>query len=118
IAGAIHAISWPERIAKKPFGCQIRSPPVPAHHTVAADIQIARLARRPRLNPGIQHVDLSVRDGFPNRDAVRVSGDREGRGPDRGLGWPVHVVHLAVEFLAQLPNLRWRQSFSSKKKLL
>ena len=65
VAGAIHPVSQPERIAKKPFGGPIRSPPVPAHHAMAADIQIASLARGHRLKPGVQHVDLRVRDGFP-----------------------------------------------------
>ena len=118
IAGAIHAISQLEWIAKKLFGCQIRSLPVATHHAIAADIQIASLARGHRLKPRIQHVDLSVRDGLSNRDAVRVSGDPECRGPDRGFGWPVHVVHLAAEFLAQLTNQRRRECFASEKKFL
>src|ERR1035441_9035852 len=118
ISGAIHAISRLKWIAKKPFSCQIRSPPVPAHHAIAANIQIASSTRGDRLKPRIQHVHLSVRDGLTDRDDVRVCGDRKGRRPDRGFGRPVHVVHLAVECLAHLTNQRRRERFSSEKELL
>src|SRR5262249_5599698 len=84
----------PRRCAKgvgnKSLRGELRPIVVSASDPVSANIKLTRNAKRNTLAVGVQHVEGRVRNRWS--DKHWLSGlDVRGRGPDRRLGWAVHV---------------------------
>ncbi|GAA2635084.1 hypothetical protein GCM10010307_30950 [Streptomyces vastus] len=97
VAGAVQPLAGrPERVGDEPFGRQVRPPQVAAGQARAAEVELARHARRDGLQPGVEDVGASPGVGDTDRHdgAGGGVGIAEAEGGVGGrLGRAVRVEH-------------------------
>src|SRR5581483_5486905 len=102
VAGAVDE-TVTERVRDELLGAQLRPAVVAARDLDAADQQLAPRADRHGAEPGVDDVDLRVRDRLPDRDerpaVVRAALPRGDA--DRRLRRAVEVVQLAADALEE-----------------
>src|SRR2546430_6181597 len=80
-----------EGVRHELLGRQIRTLPVPSGDPDAPDAQLPRHPRRHRLEPGVHHPHLRVRNRTSDRDHTLAWLHPPRRRPHRGLRRPIHV---------------------------
>ncbi len=80
-----------KRILHKALRSELGTVQIAAHHTVAADKELARNAHGDGLLSAVQNVELGIRERSADRDALHAGFDGLGRRPDRRLRGSVHV---------------------------
>ena len=98
-----------EGVRHELLGRQIRTLPVPSGDPDAPDAQLPRHPRRHRLEPGVHHPHLRVRNRTSDRDHTLAWLHPPRRRPHRGLRRPIHVPDggdASEQLVRQIPRQR------------
>ncbi len=98
-----------ERVRHKLLRRQIGTLPVASRDPGAPDTQLARHPHGHRLEPGIHHPHLRIRNRTSDRDYTLARLHQPRRRPHRGLRRPVHVPHRGgapQQLVGQVPRQR------------
>ena len=96
VAGPVDQLGGVQRAVGRDetLGGQLGAAPVADRQPVPADAQLSGDTEGRQLSVPVEYVDVGVGDGLTQ--ANRSLSDLLNRGPDRGLGGPVHVPQVAA----------------------
>src|SRR5579864_8744360 len=130
VSRPIQPLSWLLRkwIRDKSLRRQVRSAPISPRQTYSPDVQLSPHSHRHRLHPGIQNVELRIRNRAPDRNsasslllfflllALLLPCARPGAHINRSFRRPIQVVQLypCAQTLMEALHYRSRQCLSAR----